>query len=91
MARLTDTYRLMNGEEPVNKKSITEEDHIKINMRKKASGDAGSKVTQKFIDDMKKIRNGEGLIVEQVHNTKDSINQAIMDAMSGNLLDGKEK
>ena len=32
MASLTDTYRMMNGEEPVNKERITEEDHTKIEM-----------------------------------------------------------
>ena len=78
MASLTDTYRMMKGEEPVNKERITEEDQTKIEMSQKGPG--GKAVTQNFIDDMKRIRDGQGLIVEnKTITTSDSIRSAIMD------------
>ena len=80
MASLTDTYRMMNGEEPVNKERITEEDHTKIEMSKKGAG--GKPVTQSFINDMKKIRDGKELIVEEILSTRESINNTIMDVLS---------
>ena len=80
MASLTDTYRMMNGDEPINKERITEEDQTKIEMSKKGTG--GKAVTQKFINDMKKIRDGEGLIVEEAVATKNSINKSIMDVLT---------
>lgn len=86
MASLADTYRMMNGEEPVNKERITEEDKTKIEMGQK--GTAGKAVTQNFINDMKRIRDGQGLIVEnKTVTTKEAINQAIMDVLSN----GKEE
>ena len=86
MASLADTYRMMNGEAPVNKERITEEDHAKIEMSKK--GGPGKRVTQNFINDMKRIRDGQGLIVEnKTVTTKEAINQAIMDVLSN----GKEE
>jgi len=84
MASLTDTYRMMQGEEPVNKERITEEDQTKIEMSQK--GTDGKPITQNFINDMKRIRNGETLFVEQVVTTKESINRSIMDVLSN----GKE-
>jgi hypothetical protein len=81
MASLTDTYRMMNGEEPVNKERITEEDKTKIEMGQRGNG--GKAVTQNFIDDMKRIRDGQGLIVEnKTTTTSDSIRSAIMDVLS---------
>ena len=81
MASLTDTYRMMKGEEPINKERITEEDQTKIEMRQKGTG--GKAVTQNFIDDMKRIRDGQGLIVEnKTEPTKESVNRAIMDVLS---------
>lgn len=81
MASLTDTYRMMKGEEPINKERITEEDQTKIEMSQKGTG--GKAVTQNFIDDMKRIRDGQGLIVEnKTETTKESVNRAIMDVLS---------
>ena len=81
MASLTDTYRMMKGEEPVNKERITEEDQTKIEMSQKGTG--GKALTQNFIDDMKRIRDGQGLIVEnKTETTKESVNRAIMDVLS---------
>ena len=67
---------MMKGEEPINKEQITEEDHAKIEMSKKGGG--GKRVTQNFINDMKRIRNGEKLIVEEVVDIRKSVNRAIM-------------
>ena len=81
MASLTDTYRMMKGEEPINKERITEEDQTKIEMSQKGTG--GKAVTQNFINDMKRIRDGQGLIVEnKTETTKESVNRAIMDVLS---------
>ena len=61
MASLTDTYRMMKGEDPVNTEKITEQDKTKIEMSKKGTG--GAPVTQKFIDDMKRIRDIVSLLI----------------------------
>ena len=80
MASLTDTYRMMKGEEPLNKERITEEDKTKIELSSKG-GVPGKAVTQNCINDMKRIRSGETLVVEQVQTTKESLNNSIMDVL----------
>jgi hypothetical protein len=90
MASLTDTYRMMRGEEPVNKERITEEDRTKVEINKRV-GEPGKKVSQNFINDMKRIRSGETLVVEQVQTTKESLNNSIMDVMHNGEKEEEEQ
>ena len=50
MATLEDTFRMMKGEEPVNKDKLTEQDKVRVEMKSNITGSPSGKITRDFMD-----------------------------------------
>jgi hypothetical protein len=50
MATLEDTFRMMNGEEPINTNRLTENDKVRSEIKKNTTGNPSGKITKEFMD-----------------------------------------
>ena len=50
MATLEDTFRMMQGEEPVNTNRLTENDKVRSEMKQSTTGAPSGKITKDFLD-----------------------------------------
>ena len=53
MATLEDTFRMMQGEEPVNTNRLTENDKVRSEMKQSTTGAPSGKITKDFLDTVK--------------------------------------